>query len=263
MIGAVLTLGATGFVAGIGLFYASKKFSVEKDPKVDEVVEILPQANCGGCGFPGCSAYADAVVAGKAQPTACPVGGMELAKNIGEILGLEIGATAKKVARVKCRGGKDNCPEKYEYYGPRDCHSIVMLSGGIKLCTFGCVGGGSCVKACNFNAMYMGDDKIPVIIEDKCTACGACVKACPRDLIVLTEMEKRFFVNCSSLDKGPEVKKSCQVGCIGCKLCQKNCPSDAITVENFLAVIDPEKCTNCGKCEEVCPTKAINEYKED
>lgn len=260
MINAVIALGATGFVAGLGLFYASKKFYVEKDPKVGEISEILPQANCGGCGAPGCGAFADAVVAGDIEPTACPVGGVELAKQIGAILGLEIGAAVKKVARVKCHGGKDKCPDKYDYYGPKDCNSIVMLSGGIKLCTFGCVGGGSCVKSCGFNAMKMGDDNIPVIFDHKCTACGACVKACPRNLMELTHYDKKYYVNCSSFDKGPEVKKSCSVGCIGCRLCVKSCEFDAITVENFLAKIDSEKCTNCSKCEAVCPTNAINHY---
>lgn len=260
MIDAVVTLGATGFVAGLGLFFASKKFAVEKDPKIAEVNEILPGANCGGCGFPGCSALAEAIVKGKVASTSCPVGGAELAEKIAKILGVEVGSTVKKVARVRCRGGSDKCPEKYEYYGPSDCHSITLLSGGIKQCIYGCVGGGSCVKACSFNAMYMGADKIPVVLEDKCTACGMCVKACPRSLIELLPEDKKFVVSCRSMDKGADTKKACSVGCIGCRLCIKNCPENAIDMDGNVAKINPEKCINCGKCEEVCPTKAINRY---
>ncbi|AEI15096.1 electron transport complex, RnfABCDGE type, B subunit [Flexistipes sinusarabici DSM 4947] len=260
MITPVIVLGSTGFVAGLGLFIASKKFAVEKDPKIEEVDELLPGANCGACGLPGCSSLAEAIVKGDVLPSACPVADNESVGKIAELLGIEAGTNVKHVARVKCNGGCHNSPEKYKYYGPGDCHSITMLAGGNKECIYGCVGGGSCVKACAFNAMEMGEDKIPRIFEDKCTACGMCVKACPRDIIELMPIENKFVVNCCSKDKGPETKKACSVGCIACRLCAKNCPVDAITVENNLAKIDPEICTNCGKCEEVCPMKTINNY---
>lgn len=260
MIDAVLVLGVAGTVAGAGLLIASKKFSVVKDERVEKIVEILPSANCGGCGYPGCSAFADALVKGNAGITDCPVGGNEVAQKIADILGVEFSSAVRKVARVRCNGGHSNCLEKYEYEGPGDCHSIVMLAGGIKHCIYGCVGGGSCVTACKFDAIYIGEEGIPIVDAEKCTACGLCVKACPRKLIEIVPADKRFTVTCRSLDKGADAKNFCKVACIACKLCQKNCPSDAFTVENNIAYIDPNKCTNCGKCKEVCPTKAINEF---
>jgi RnfABCDGE-type electron transport complex B subunit len=261
MVAAVLTLAATGFAAGLGLMYASKKFHVDKDERIGKINDMLPAANCGGCGLPGCMALAVAIVEGKAAPDACPVGGKELADSIASFMGMEVPTGVKKVARVKCNGGNVNGIEKYEYYGPRDCNSISMLAGGIKVCTYGCVGEGSCIKACGFDAMYMGEDKIPVVVADKCTSCGMCVKACPRALIDLVPEDKPFIVSCMSKDKGPDVKKACKVGCIGCKMCEKKCPVGAIDVDSFLATIDPDPCTNCGTCEEVCPTKAIRKFK--
>lgn len=257
MIEALITLSATGFIAGLGLMYASKKFHVEKDERIVEVNSMLPAANCGGCGFPGCMALAEAIVAQKVPVNACPVCSKDDVKKIASYLGLEAKASARRVARVRCNGGCENGVEKYDYYGPRDCNSIVMLGGGNKLCTFACVGEGSCVKSCAFDAMYMGKDKIPVVVPEKCSACGACVKACPRNLILLIEEDKNVVVSCMSKDKGPDVKKACKVGCIGCKMCEKKCPVGAIDVDSFLAVIDPAVCTVCGECEKVCPTKAI------
>ncbi|WP_022850250.1 RnfABCDGE type electron transport complex subunit B [Limisalsivibrio acetivorans] len=262
MTAAVLTMLATGFAAGFGLMVASKKFHVDKDPRIEGINELLPAANCGGCGFPGCGALAESIVAGNSGPDSCPVGGSELAEQIADYLGMEFGGGVKKVARVKCRGGSDKAPEKYDYYGPRDCHSIAMLAGGNKLCSFGCLGEGSCVKACGFDAMRMGEDRIPIIDPVMCTSCGMCVKACPRALIELIPEDKPFVVTCMSKDKGPEVKKNCTVGCIGCRLCAKNCPVGAIEVDSFLAKIDPETCINCGKCEEVCPTNAILKFED-
>lgn len=262
MIYEVVTLGATGFVAGLGLLYASKRFYVYKDPKILEVTEMLPGANCGGCGYPGCSALAEAIVNKKANPAACPVGGSDLAERIGSVLGIEVVSKTKKVARTKCRGGKDKCPEKYEYTGPMDCHSVSLLAGGIKECIYGCLGMGSCVKVCAFDAIYLGDDNIPVVNEEKCTSCGMCVKACPRGLIELLPLDKEFVVTCRSMDKGADTKKICSVGCIACRLCVKNCPVEAIVIDGNVAKILPEKCINCGKCEEVCPTHAINRYRQ-
>lgn len=257
MVEAIIVVGASGFVAGFGLLLASKKFSVEKDPLIEEINELLPGANCGGCGFPGCSGLAEAIAKKEAPPTACPVGGDETAQKIASLLGIEVSVGVRKVAKIKCRGGHQECPTKYDYYGPKDCHAIVMLAGGNKGCIYGCVGGGSCVKACGFDALKMGENGIPVVDEDKCTACGMCVKACPRGLIELLDVDKKFLVACSSKDKGAETKKVCSVGCIACRLCVKNCPENTITIENNVAYIHPEKCANCGKCEEVCPTKAI------
>ncbi|WP_265821102.1 RnfABCDGE type electron transport complex subunit B [Geovibrio ferrireducens] len=260
MTSAILTMLSTGFVAGFGLMIASKKFHVEKDPRIEQVVNLLPAANCGGCGFPGCGALAESIVKGKSAPNSCPVLGAESAAEIAALLGIELGSSVRKVARVRCKGGRAEAPEKYDYYGPRDCHSVNLLSGGNKLCSYGCLGEGSCVKACGFDAMYMDENRLPVIVEEKCTSCGMCVKACPRSIITIIEQDKPFVVTCMSKDKGGDVKKACSVGCIGCKLCVKNCPVTAIQVENFLAVIDPDICINCGKCEEVCPTKAIKKF---
>ncbi|ADR18497.1 RnfABCDGE type electron transport complex subunit B [Calditerrivibrio nitroreducens] len=260
MIDAVIVLGLAGTVAGTGLLIASKKFSVEKDERIEKIIEVLPSANCGGCGYPGCAAFANALIDGSAQVNGCPVGGNDVAQKIAEILGVEFSTSVKKVARVRCNGGHSNCQEKYQYDGPGDCHSIVMLAGGTKQCIYGCVGGGSCVTACKFDAIYIGNEGIPIVDAEKCTACGACVKACPRKLIEIVPVDKRFTVTCRSIDKGVDAKNFCKVACIACKLCQKNCPVDAITVENNLAYIDPNKCINCGKCKEVCPTKAINEF---
>ena len=261
MIASVVTMAAIGFAAGLGLMYASKKFHVDKDERIEKINEMLPAANCGGCGLPGCGALAEAIVAGKASPDACPVGGKDLAKQIASFMGMEVGSGVKKVARVCCNGGTENGVVKYSYYGPKDCHSVTLLAGGSKLCTYACVGEGSCVKSCAFDAMYMGEDGIPRINPDKCTSCGMCVKACPRNLIKLIPEDKPFIVSCMSKDKGPDVKKACKVGCIGCKMCEKKCPVGVIDVDSFLAVINPEGCTNCGTCEEVCPTGAIRNYK--
>ncbi|MCX8083957.1 MAG: RnfABCDGE type electron transport complex subunit B [Calditerrivibrio sp.] len=260
MIEPVIVLGLAGTIAGTGLWIASKKFSVQKDERVVKLIDILPAANCGGCGYPGCAAFAEALISGEAGISGCPVGGNDVAMKIAEILGVEFTSTYKKVARVRCNGGHSNCEERYDYEGPGDCHSIVMLAGGIKFCIYGCVGGGSCVTACKFDAMYMNEEGLPSIDEEKCTACAACVKACPRKLIEIVPYDKKFLVSCRSFDKGVDAKAFCKVACIACKLCQKNCPSDAIVVENNLAYIIPDKCTNCGKCEEICPTKAIKRY---
>ncbi|MCA1927208.1 MAG: RnfABCDGE type electron transport complex subunit B [Calditerrivibrio sp.] len=260
MLESVIVLGVAGSIAGAGLLIASKKFSMEKDPKVEKIVEILPSANCGGCGYPGCAALAEALVKGEALITACPVGGNVVAEKIANLLGIEFSSSVKKIAKVRCNGTKTNCEEKYIYDGPGDCNSITLLAGGIKKCTYGCVGGGSCVTACKFDAIHIGEGGIPIVDEEKCTACGMCVKACPRKLIEILPVDKHFVVTCRSTDKGADAKNFCKVACIACRLCEKNCPSDAITVENNLAYIHADKCTNCGKCEEVCPTKAINRF---
>lgn len=257
MTAAIITMLLAGFLSGVGLMIASKKFFVEKDPRIEEVTELLPAANCGACGFPGCSALAESIVKGKSATNACPVINSENAKAIAVLLGVEASVVIKKVARVRCKGGKSEAVEKYEYYGNLDCHNIHILSGGNKSCSYGCLGEGSCVKVCAFDAIKMNSNKIPVVDVKKCTACGLCVKACPREIICLTPQDKHYVVACLSKDRGAEVKRNCSVGCIGCRLCEKNCPVEAINIKDFLAEIDPKLCINCGKCKEVCPTKSI------
>jgi electron transport complex protein RnfB len=258
VIKAVLVLGLSGALFGGILALASQKFHVEPDPREDEIAQLLPGANCGACGFPGCSGCAAAIVAGDASINACPVMDSECAARIAALMGVESGAdTEKKVARVFCQGADDKCPPRYVYDGLRSCKAAHRLAGGGKSCVYGCLGLGSCVDACMFDAIHMGPDGLPVVDEAKCTSCGLCVAACPRGIIQLVPISQQVTVLCTSRARGAEVRKTCKIGCIGCGICVKACPQQAITMEDNLAVIDPEKCDACGICVEKCPTKCI------
>ena len=254
----ILVVGGLGVLFGIILGIAAIKFRVERDPKIDSIREALPGANCGGCGFPGCDGLAAAIAAGTAPVNGCPVGGAPVADKIAAIMGVESGSSEKKVAFVKCKGTCDKATVKYNYYGIDDCHKIAdaVPGGGSKGCNYGCLGSGSCVKACQFDAIHVVNG-VAVVDKEKCVACGKCAEACPRHLIELVPYKANHLVQCSSHDKGPAVKKVCEAGCIGCTLCTKQCEFDAIHMDNNVAVIDYTKCTGCGKCAAKCPAHVI------
>jgi len=254
-------ISALAVLFGIGLAIASKIFAVQTDPRLDAVAENLPGANCGACGFAGCAALAEALVKGEAMPGKCPVASGEANARIAEILGIEIEEKERSVAVLMCNGG-NKVPERFDYTGLRDCKAAALVHGGFKSCEYGCLGLGTCAAACPFDAIRMGPDGLPEIIEERCTACGRCVEACPKNLIKIVPVSKAVHVRCSSFDKGAAVIKICDTGCIGCKKCEKECPVDAIKVENNLARIDYDKCISCGKCVKVCPTGAIGNYRK-
>ena len=263
MVSAVFILGLLGIIASLGLGIASKKFAVEVDPKVEAINEALPQANCGGCGYAGCMNFAEAVVKGEAPPDGCVAGGEEVTKKVGEILGVEVSAGIRKVAVVKCSGTYENCGTKFNYLGVKDCRAANTIAGGFKDCAYGCLGLGSCVKVCPFDAITMGEHGLPVVDENKCTGCGNCVKNCPRGVIELVPINKKVRVLCVSHDKGNVVRKLCKAGCIGCGRCEKICPVNAIKIINNLATIDFDKCLNCGLCVTVCPQKVIHDLNDE
>ena len=259
---AVISLGAVGLIAAIILYVASKKFAVYEDPRIAQVAEVLPQANCGGCGYPGCSGFADACVkAGSLEGKLCPAGGQATMEKIAAILGLQAEASEPKVAVVRCNGSCENRPRIAKYDGARSCKVSHATCAGETACAFGCLGCGDCVAACQFDAIHMNPETgLPEVDEEKCTACGACVKACPRVIIEIRPKGKnnrRVYVSCVNKDKGPVAMKACKVSCIGCGKCVKECPFEAITLTNNLAYIDPVKCKSCRKCEAVCPKNAI------
>ena len=257
IIWSIVVLGGLGAVFGIMLGAASRKFAVKKDERVVAVRENLPGANCGGCGYPGCDGLAAAIAKGEAPVNACPVGGAPVAAKIGAVMGEEVGETVRMTAFVKCAGDCEKTTELYEYTGVSDCKMISqMQNGGAKSCSFGCLGSGSCVKVCPFDAIHIVNG-IALVDKEKCKACGKCVAACPRHLIELIPYEQKHAVACSSKEKGKAVMNACKVGCIACKKCERECPAQAITIEDNLAHIDSEKCTNCGKCQETCPRKII------
>ncbi len=254
----VVLLAVLGILIGILLGVAGKFFAVETDERVVQVRECLPGNNCGGCGFPGCDGLAEAIVAGTAEVNGCPVGGAPVASKIAEILGVEAGSAVRKVAYVKCAGTCEVASNKYNYIGEQDCRSAVMVPGrGDKACAYGCLGLGSCVAACQFDAISIKDG-IAVVDKEKCVACGKCVETCPNNVISLVPYESAYAVQCNSKDKGKDVMGVCKAGCIGCGLCVKQCEFGAVTVENNIAVIDAEKCQGCGKCAEKCPKKIIH-----
>jgi len=252
----IVIVGGMGLIFGLGLSFASKKFEVEVDERVGRVREILPGANCAACGQTGCDAFAEAVVAGKSPVNGCPVGGTDVARKIGEIMGVEASDVEEKVAKVLCGGTNDTCRKKFDYEGIHDCLAAANLYGGPLTCTYGCVGLGNCVKACPFDAIVV-ENGLARVIDAKCTGCGICVAFCPKKIIELVPASLEYTVCCSSTDRGNIVRQNCDVGCIGCGRCMRACPVGAIELKDNLAKINPELCNNCGECAKVCPTKTI------
>ena len=254
---ATLVVGGIGLFIGLFLGIAAIKFKVQMDEREVAVLEALPGNNCGGCGYAGCSGLAAAIAKGEAAVNQCPVGGEAVAKVISGIMGVEAGESKRMVAFVACQGDCDRAKVDYEYTGIEDCRMLSFVpNGGPKSCNYGCLGYGSCVQACPFDAIHVVKG-VAVVDRELCKACGKCVEACPNKLVSLIPYDAPYQVACSSKDKGPVAMKACDVACIGCGLCKRNCPADAVTVENFNAAIDPEKCTGCGTCIEKCPKKSI------
>ncbi len=264
LLSAVATLGAIGAGSAAILYFVGRKFHVEEDPRIEEVQEALPAANCGGCGFPGCASFANACVKAETlDDLFCPVGGQETMNKVAAILGKTVAASAKKIAVVRCSGSCDERPQLNVYDGASNCAIAAALYGGDTGCSFGCLGLGDCEESCTFDAIHINPvTRLPEVVEDKCTACGACVKACPKDIIELRKQgpkSRRIYVSCVNKDKGAVARKACNVACIGCSKCQQACPFEAITIENNLAFIIDDKCRLCRKCVPVCPTNSILE----
>ena len=255
IIAPILTLGGLGVLFGVILAVSSKVFAVDQDGRIGQILDSLPGANCGGCGYPGCSGLATAIVEGSAPVSACPVGGPHVAKQIAYIMGVEAGEAVTYVAHINCRGG-DNASRKYNYAGIPDCVNASKVAGGPLECAYGCLGLGSCVKVCAYDAIHI-EHGVAVVHADNCVACGKCASVCPRNLITIVSDKQDVFVSCMSTAKGGQLRKVCNIGCIGCMLCTKKCPTGAIQVENNLAKIDYDKCTNCGECVAACPRKLI------
>ncbi len=255
---AVCVIGGLGLIVSVFLCFFGNYFKVEVDEREIAVINVLPGNNCGGCGYPGCSGLAAAIVKGEAPVNGCPVGGEPVAKEVAKIMGDDCVNIEKMVAFVKCAGNCENTEKKYEYSGPSDCKMASFVpGGGNKSCDFGCLGYGSCKAVCQFDAIEIVGG-IARINKEKCKACGKCIEACPKHLIELVPYKAKVIVNCSNYDRGPLVTKSCKVGCVGCGLCAKECPKEAITIKDNLAVIDQDKCVGCGLCAKKCPRKIID-----
>lgn len=256
---AVIIVSVTGLLLGVGLAIASILLAVPVDEKAEAITEVLPGANCGACGFSGCSGYADALSKGKTtETTLCAPGGSDVAKEVAAILGVAAGTVVPMSAVVMCQGTNDNCDTKLNYSGVKSCKVSTQLFGGPKDCNYGCIGFGDCIEACAYDAIKICDG-VARVSPLACKACKACIKACPKSLIELVPLyEAKAAVFCKNKDKGAITRKECKVGCIGCMKCVKTCEFEAITVENNVAHVDSAKCTGCGKCVEGCPTKCLS-----
>jgi Na+-translocating ferredoxin:NAD+ oxidoreductase RNF subunit RnfB len=253
----IISIGVLSLIFGALLGFSAKRFAVFVDPKVEKIRNILPGANCGGCGFPGCSVFAEAVAKEEASYKGCPAGGSGTAKAIAETMGLNPAVSDRKVAFIKCNGIDDNIKRNYIYDGPKRCLAASQLAtGGNKSCSYSCIGLASCKNACPFNAIKIVDS-IAVVDSKRCTACGKCVSVCPKKLIEIVPEKSKVRVLCNSRDKGKTVRENCRAGCMGCGRCQKVCEAGAITVQDNIAHIDYTKCTQCRKCLDKCPAKAI------
>lgn len=253
---AVAIIGGIGLLGGILLSIVSHICDKgDENPRLAEVREALPGANCGACGYAGCDSYAEAVENGTAQPNLCAPGGADTAQKLSQILGVEVDVT-KKVAKVFCAGCDQATENKYNYTGMQSCRAAAAHAGGMKLCEKGCLGFGDCQNACSFDAIKIIDG-VAEVDPDLCGGCGACAKICPKQVIKIVPLKTAAVIPCSNTDKGAVARKACKAACIGCSACVRACEQGAVKVENFLATVDSEKCTACGKCVAACPQKII------
>ena len=289
----VLIFTALGLFLGLIIVFADKKFHVIEDGRIKDVAGILPGANCGACGFAGCTAFAEAIVKGEAKPNLCTPGGLSVAKRIAKYMGVDIGGSVAVTAKIHCKGGLAEAKNRAVYDGIVDCFAAILIGNGHKECEYGCIGFGSCVKACPFGAVFINENRVAQINYEKCIGCGVCVSACPRKLIEVSPESQKIFVACSNHDLGAKVKKYCSVGCTGCTLCTKAVSvAGAIVMDKFLPKLDYStgenfivasrkcpshsftdlvkvrptvnintKCIGCGKCAEVCPIDGAIEGK--
>lgn len=261
MLAAVLSLGGIGLAAALALGLAARKFAVEIDPRELAVLEALPGANCGACGYPGCGGYAKMVVSGDKLAAACPPGGPAVMEKIANIMGFAPISADPQIAVVLCQGDNVKAKAKYSYLGLTDCVAAQKLAEGPKTCPGGCLGLGTCARICPFDAIEMTAENLAVISREKCTGCGKCVSVCPRQVIALTPLDASTHVLCNSHDKGALVRKYCEVGCIACQLCKKNAP-DAYVIENFLARVIYDHHLETAPGLEKCPTKCIRDFAD-
>lgn len=266
MLTSIALVAGLGGLFGAVLAAAGRKLAVDTDPRIEEITNLLPGANCGSCGYPGCSGLAEAIVAGRDGISPCLACSPESKKKIARIMGIQGDMTLppqlRRVARLACNGCSINAPRSYDYHGIKDCHLVAKYYGGPGKCNFGCLGLGSCVKMCPFHAISMGENGLPVIDYDKCSGCGVCVRQCPQMVLYLSNASNRIHLQCNNREKGKAALSVCKVSCISCGLCVKNCPAKAITMREdgngSLPVIDYSKCTECGLCVSKCPRHCLH-----
>ncbi len=252
-------MGGLAILLGLLIILVSKVFAVKTDSRISEIAALLPGANCGGCGYAGCQALAEAIVAGKATPDACGVSSSAKKAEIAGVMGMSFSGGEETVAVVACSGGND-CNDRYIYQGYGDCRSQNIMAGGRKQCPVGCIGSGTCVDACSHFAIEVKNG-VAEVDSAQCISCGACIMACPKKLIKRVPKNAKVYVACSTPCKGRDVTLMCKAGCISCGACVRNCPEGAIVMQNNVPVIDYRKCTGCGTCREKCPRKVIKELK--
>lgn len=259
---AVSVVAGIGLIIGLVLAVASVVMAVPKNEKAEAVLELLPNANCGACGYSGCAGYAEALAKGEAKVGLCSPGGEECAKKISAVLGVAGSSVELKTALVHCMGSCDNTENKAIFQGINSCVAASKIGGGVTSCSYGCIGLGDCAKACPYNAINVCSG-VAIIDKNKCKGCSVCISTCPRELISFVPHKDQAVVRCSNCDKGAITRKLCKTGCIGCQKCVKVCEAGAVTVKNFCAFVDSNKCTGCQKCVENCPQGCITYFDSD
>lgn len=254
---AIAALGGLTLVLTTMLVIANKQLYVYEDPRIEAVEGMLPAANCGACGYPGCHPFAASLVAGKSLPAKCTVSSDEDKEDIASYLGVDLGGVVKQVARLACAGGTNVARNKANYEGLKTCRAATLISGGGKGCFWGCLGFGDCEVVCDFDAIHMDKHGLPVVDTEKCTACGDCVEICPKDLFSIQPMSNQLWVACKNLEAGEEVLEECEVACTACGRCAMDAPGDLIVMENNLPRINYSLSKQMMNPIERCPTGAI------